>query len=61
MSRAEETKKVKQLEYGAITEETTKSGQYSTLTKLERMRRRDLIRTSVSIETDHSTSDQDFQ
>jgi hypothetical protein len=40
---------------------TTKNGQFCTQTRLTRLSRKDLIRTSVSTETDHSISDQDFQ
>jgi len=49
------------LESGATTEATTKSGLSSMLTRLERLKRRDLIKNLDSIETDHSISDLDFQ
>jgi hypothetical protein len=43
------------------TEVPTKDGQLSTLTKLLRLRLKDLIQNSDSTETDHSTLDPDFQ
>jgi len=38
----------------------TRDGRSSILTKLKKYRTKDSMRTSVSISTDHSTSDQDF-
>jgi hypothetical protein len=53
--------KDKQLEFGVITEENTKSGKYSILIKPESLRPRDSMKNLASISTDHSISDQDFQ
>jgi hypothetical protein len=60
-SKATRMKKDMQLASGPTMVATTKNGQFCTQTRLTRLSRKDLIRTSVSTETDHSISDQDFQ
>jgi hypothetical protein len=44
-----------QFNYGAITEVKLKSGQFSMLTKLIKLRLRDLMKNLVFTSTDHST------
>ena len=55
------TKKVKQLELTITTTRPTKNGEYSILTRQRRLKLRVLMKNSVSISTDHSTLDLDFQ
>jgi hypothetical protein len=49
------------LSHGTGTERLTRDGELSIQIKLRRCKKRDFMKTSVSILTDHSTSDQDFQ
>jgi hypothetical protein len=51
----------KQLLCGRDTVRLTRNGRSSILTKLSKLKLRDLTKSSVSISTDHSTSDQDSQ
>jgi len=57
-SRTTRTKKVTLFKYRKIPTLPTRNGRSSMLTKLEMMKLRDSMRNSVSISTDHSTSDQ---
>jgi hypothetical protein len=61
MSQVEKIKKDKLLSSGEITVRRIRNGRSSTLTKLERLKLRDLMKNSASTLTDHSTSDQDSQ
>jgi hypothetical protein len=61
MLKEERMKKEELLVYGATTEATIKSGQSSMLTRPIRLKKRDLIKTSDSTETDHSILDQECQ
>jgi hypothetical protein len=54
-------KKVKQLLCMVITVRSTSNGPLPMLIKLKKMRPRVLTKNTVSISTDHSISDQDFQ
>lgn len=59
--RQTETKKDMPSEFTPTMEADTKSGLSFTLTSQRRVRIKDSIRNGASIETDHSTSDLDFQ
>jgi hypothetical protein len=61
MLKEERMKKEELLVYGATMEATIKSGLSSMLTKLARLKIKDLIKTSDSTETDHSTLDLECQ
>jgi len=61
MSQVEKILKDKQLSSGTDITEPIRDGKSSILTKPKRYQERDLMKTSVSTETDHSISDQDFQ
>jgi hypothetical protein len=61
MLKEERMKKEELLVFGATTEATIKSGQSSMLTRPIRLKKRDLIKTSDSTETDHSILDQECQ
>jgi len=52
-------RKEHQLEYGATTTESINNGKLFISTKLKKKLRREKAKSSVSISTDHSTSDQD--
>jgi hypothetical protein len=53
--------KLKRLLFGRDTVAETRNGRCNMLTKQRMLKRRDLLVTSVSMPTDHSTSDQDSQ
>jgi hypothetical protein len=54
-------KNTETLLYGRDMEEPTRDGRSSMLTKQKRFKPRELLETSASMPTDHSTLDQDFQ
>jgi hypothetical protein len=61
MFQEEKILKDKPFGSGRNTEEPTRDGQFSMLTRHQRQRLKDSTKNSASISTDHSTSDQDFQ
>jgi hypothetical protein len=61
MLKEEKMLKDKQSVFGVTIEESINNGKLSILIRLMLLQQRALIRTSASILTDHSTSDQDFQ
>jgi hypothetical protein len=61
MLKVEKIKKHRMFLYGRDTEERIRDGRSSMLTKLDQPKRRELVKTSVSMSTDHSISDLDFQ
>jgi hypothetical protein len=61
MSNKEKMLNINKFSYGRDTEKPTRDGPFNILIKQSQLRPRDLMKNSVSISTDHSTSDQDFQ
>ena len=59
--RAEEMLNTKKFMLGRNMEERTSNGRSSTLIASKTNKPRELLKASVSMPTDHSTSDQDFQ
>ena len=61
MSQVERMLKDKQLSFGTDIMELTRDGKSSILTRPKRYQDQDLMKSSDSIEIDHSISDPDFQ